>query len=98
MELDDTLSTFSLMDYAGTYEVDYCVLYSEVLTLVEFKLSADKKAKHFASGVVETLERYHEKVNKYVVYLDGDNRENNSSDIHYFHIEEFLKNLETYIH
>lgn len=96
--LTNMVSTFSIReDIIDTYEIDYCIIYdNRILSLIEFKVNAKKTSKWFYHPAIVGFCNNFEKVNRYIIYLEGESS-NNSTDIRYIHIEDFLKNLNNFI-
>lgn len=98
LNLTSMVSTFSIReDITDTYEIDYCIIYdNQILSLIEFKVNAKKTSKWFYHPTIVGFCNYFEKVNRYIIYLEGESS-NNNTDIRYIHIEDFLKNLTNFI-
>lgn len=98
LNLTSMVSTFSIReDIIDTYEIDYCIIYdNRVLSLIEFKVNAKKTSKWFYHPAIVGFCTNFEKVNRYIIYLEGESS-NNNTDIQYIHIEDFLKNLTNFI-
>lgn len=98
LNLTDRISTFSIReDIVDTYEIDYCILYdNSILSLIEFKVSTKTSSKWFYHSMIVGFCNNFEKVNRYIVYLEGE-PSNENADIKYIYIEDFLKNLNNFI-
>ena len=92
------ISTFSIReDIIDNYEIDYCIIYdNRVLSLIEFKVNAKKNSKWFYHQTIIGFCNNFKKVNRYIVYLEGESY-NDNADIKHVHIEDFLKNLNNFI-
>lgn len=98
LNLTSMVSTFSIReDITDTYEIDYCIIYdNQILSLIEFKVNAKKTSKWFYHPTIVGFCNHFEKVNRYIIYLEGESS-NNNTDIRYIHIEDFLKNLTNFM-
>ena len=99
LNLKNIVSTFSIReDIIDTYEIDYCILYeNKILSLIEFKVNAKKSSKWFYHPTIIGFCNNFEKVNRYIIYLEGESS-NSNTDIQYIPIEDFLNNLNNLIH